>query len=75
IQLLIEDGGPNDVDNMANGVIRDPGAVGIELTDPVIPVVEEGGGRISPYLLIWLLVLGGYRLLTRTKIIINEKTL
>jgi hypothetical protein len=75
IQLLIEDGGPNDVDNMANGVIRDPGAIGIELTDPVIPVVEEGGGRISPYLLIWLLVLGGYRLLTRSKIIINENTL
>jgi hypothetical protein len=75
IQLLIEDGGPNDVDNMANGVISDPGAVGIELTDPVIPVVEEGGGRISPYLLIWLLVLGGYRLLTRSKIIINENTL
>ena len=30
VQLMIEDGGPNDADGLANGVIRDPGGVAMQ---------------------------------------------
>ena len=29
VQLSIQDGGPNDADGLLNGVIRDPGGVGV----------------------------------------------
>jgi len=59
IQLMISDGGPNDTDNSVNAVVSDPGTVAVSLSDPVDPVVEEGGGRLSPLMLILLLLLGG----------------
>jgi VCBS repeat-containing protein len=62
IQLTIQDGGPNDTDNLANGVINDPATVGVELTEPAgFDEVEDGsgGGRMSPLLLTMLLVFGG----------------
>ena len=59
VELLILDGGPNDSDNSVNGVISDPGAVGVRLTSPQQPVVEEGAGRLSLHILLFLLLLGG----------------
>ncbi|MBL4761918.1 MAG: hypothetical protein JKY93_04370 [Gammaproteobacteria bacterium] len=56
IQLTIEDGGPNDADGKANGVIKDPGGVGVILSEPVAPTVS-GGGRIHPIIIILLLLL------------------
>lgn len=53
LQLTIEDGGPNDIDATANGIIKDPGSVGLQLTDAVIPSVR-GGGQVHPWLLVWL---------------------
>jgi len=58
IQLTIQDGGPNDSDNAANGVVADPGTTGITLSDPEIDKVEDGGGRMSPLLLAVFVLLG-----------------
>ncbi len=58
LQLTIEDGGPNDIDATANGIIKDPGSVGLQLTDAVTPIVR-GGGQVHPWLLVWLLGLAG----------------
>ncbi len=57
LQLTIEDYGPNDTDNELNGVVADPGAVGVRLTEPAVEAVEDGGGRVSPWLLIWFALL------------------
>ena len=62
VQLTIQDGGPNDTDGVANGVINDPATVGVVLTEPEgFEEVEEGsgGGRVSLGLLAILSVLGG----------------
>ncbi|BAJ01929.1 Ig-like domain-containing protein [Shewanella violacea] len=37
VQLIIEDGGPNDDDMVTNGTIIDPGFVGTKLTDNLAP--------------------------------------
>jgi hypothetical protein len=59
VQLTIRDGGPNDADGEANGVIRDPG--GVAVTDvtpahetPPTPDDGSGGGVLHP---VWLLLL------------------
>jgi len=57
IQLMIEDGGPNDADGQANGIIKDPSgvAVGLEPTfdstaeddlsiPPQLPITQSNGG-------------------------------
>ncbi|MEM7562082.1 MAG: choice-of-anchor U domain-containing protein [Pseudomonadota bacterium] len=63
IQLTIQDGGPNDTDNLANGKVADPGTIGIGLTEPVLfDEVEDGGGRMSSVLLIILMLIGVLRL-------------
>src|SRR5690606_2460720 len=45
--LTIEDGGPNDTDGLANGMIRDPGGVGTlgRVSPPPPPPPSVGGGR------------------------------
>jgi hypothetical protein len=58
IQLTIQDGGPNDSDGEANGVVADPGTTGISLSDPETDEVEDGGGRMSPILLAVFVLLG-----------------
>ncbi|MBT4195065.1 MAG: DUF5011 domain-containing protein, partial [Gammaproteobacteria bacterium] len=69
VQLLIEDGGPNDADSLKNGVIADPGGVAvaaIKEADPVIPApanTSSGGGSIN--ILTLILLLGMYRLQLR----------
>jgi len=57
IELRIQDGGPNDTDNSVNGIVTDPGTIGVQLEDPEAFEVEEGGGRMSPLLLAVLLSL------------------
>jgi hypothetical protein len=43
IELLIEDGGPNDADGIANGVVKDPGVLSVEIMNqvPVISLVSS----------------------------------
>ncbi|PKG85668.1 hypothetical protein CXF85_02420 [Colwellia sp. 75C3] len=63
IELTLTDGGPNDTDGMVNGVIKDPGSVGVSIESnqpppaPDKPTTSSGGsGQISSQLL-WLLVM------------------
>jgi hypothetical protein len=47
VQLTLEDGGPNDADRQRNGVIQDPGGVGVSpqsVTDTSDSVSSSGGG-------------------------------
>jgi hypothetical protein len=52
VQLMLMDGGPNDADGLANGVIRDPGGVAVpislayEVLDAGQPVVDESGEAV-----------------------------
>jgi len=66
IQLRLEDGGPNDTDGTADGVITDPGGVAIEPIanerpppDEVTPLPAIGGGILNAsyllFILAWLL--------------------
>jgi len=65
VQLRIEDGGPNDTDGIADGVIIDPGGIAIEPIvnerpppNVVTPLPDTGGGTLNSYLLFilaWLL--------------------
>ncbi len=73
LQLLLEDGGPNDADGVADGVITDPGSVAVkpvavEETPPEAepPLVDIGGGALHTTLLL-LLMGAGWRLYGRTK--------
>jgi len=59
LQLTIEDGGPNDIDGVSNGVIKDPGSVAVQLEDPETPTVKKGGGQLNPWMLIIFMALGG----------------
>ncbi|CAM4000421.1 Alpha-agarase precursor [Vibrio aerogenes CECT 7868] len=47
VQLTIEDGGPNDNDQNANGTIIDPG--GIATRTAISEKVKTGGGGFSPF--------------------------
>ncbi len=70
VQLRIEDGGPNDADGEANGVVRDPGGVGIS-TGVVSGggSSSSGGGSMGIYTLILVLALG---LLRRRKYVVEK---
>ncbi len=60
VQLTLQDGGPNDSDGEPNGVIRDPGGVGVAALVPVdniAPADDGGGGAIHP---LWFIIaIGG----------------
>ena len=73
VQLLIEDGGPNDTDGRKNGVILDPGGVSIapEPTKPVKNVKSSSGGSINFIVLIILMSLFGANLLLRKRALIK----
>lgn len=73
VQIEIQDGGPNDDDGVANGIILDPGGVALEVltSDPIVPVVPSdsststkeyrfghGGGSMNLFMLL-LLCVGG----------------
>lgn len=71
VRLTIQDGGPNDADGEANGVIRDPGGVAVddvtpEHEPPPTPDDGSGGGSLHPAWLLlgfagWLLILSRRR--------------
>ena len=46
MQLTLQDGGPNDADGRFNGVIKDPGGVGLspQAADNVTSSVNASGG-------------------------------
>lgn len=58
VRLQLTDGGPNDADGAANGVIRDPGGVAVARNDPAGPAAPatgpNSGGVIA---LFWWLML------------------
>jgi hypothetical protein len=49
VQLTLQDGGPNDADGRFNGVIKDPGGVGLSLqaADNVTSSAFSGGGCVA----------------------------
>ena len=51
LRLIMEDGGPNDADTVANGTIDDPGGLAIisnkELTQSQDPVQSSSGGTFN----------------------------
>ena len=57
VQLLIEDGGPNDSDAKRNGSIADPGGIGVKNTTPASTPGSGGGGSVLPVPLLLLLIL------------------
>ena len=62
VRLTIEDGGPNDADGLADGVITDPGVLAIAARDTV--KVSSRGGSLSWGVVLVLglvLLLGRYR--------------
>ncbi len=69
VQLSIEDGGPNDMDGIANGVIKDPGGIAIQ-PEPVEVEAEEeeaetaasgssGGGGSTDWFILLVMLFGG----------------
>ena len=50
VQLVIQDGGPNDADGLANGVVQDPSGAGVSPAgagEPTLAVDTGGGGGCS----------------------------
>ena len=72
VQLIIEDGGPNDEDGRRNGVVVDPGGVALNkaVTQPQQNTSGSGGGSVSLTTLIYLcFVYGCYCAVRRKKAI------
>ena len=61
IELTLTDGGPNDNDGMVNGVIKDPGGVGVSSESnqppPEKPTTSSKGSGQMPAYLLWLLMI------------------
>lgn len=62
VQLVIEDGGPNDTDGSADGSISDPGGIAVNNTLPPATTTSSGGGSsggggagIPLLLLLWVI--------------------
>ncbi len=57
VQLLIEDGGPNDADGVRDYVIRDPGGVAVPPAEatPAADKTKAGTGVLNPALLLLML--------------------
>jgi len=61
IQLTIEDGGPNDADQQANSIIKDPGGVTSEVAASVSANSDNESGGAGSLNLLWLLMLLGMK--------------
>ena len=85
IQLIIEDGGPNDSDSMSNGTVVDPGGVATTLSinadgkldDPILAspdseASDSGGGALSWGFLILSLSLILNGLVSSRKLIVRS---
>ncbi|MCH2557915.1 MAG: InlB B-repeat-containing protein [Alcanivorax sp.] len=57
VRLMIQDGGPNDADGQADGVIRDPGTLAVKRADEARPEDLWGGGGAAGGLMVGLLSL------------------
>lgn len=57
IQLTLEDGGPNDADGVVNGVIKDPGGVGVAPVTTIVISSAGGTGALSCWSLALLCLL------------------
>jgi hypothetical protein len=55
VRLTLEDGGPNDLDGRADGVIRDPGTLAVE-TALEQPAQKSGGGAFGGLFLLLLAI-------------------
>lgn len=62
VQLMIEDGGPNDADNRKNGTIVDPGGVDTAPKPAPVSSSSSAGGSMSLILLFMLLGLFGTKI-------------
>jgi hypothetical protein len=67
VQLIIEDGGPNDADGSVNRAIEDPGGVAQRLSTPVSVTSSGGGGAGSGMLFLLVLIALGQRQLRATQ--------
>ena len=62
VRLTLSDGGPNDADGVADGVIRDPGGPGVPVSaaaPPSGPSDDIGGSGRLGAILLWVLLLAG----------------
>lgn len=59
VQLTISDGGPNDADGMANGIVVDPGGVGVLISANLPPVATNLSARTTPATAVRLDILSG----------------
>ncbi len=57
VRLMIQDGGPNDADGQADGMIRDPGTLAVKRADEARPEDLWGGGGAAGGLMVGLLSL------------------
>lgn len=65
VRLIIQDGGPNDTDGQADGVIRDPSTLAIRGARVDATTVGKGGSGATHF--IWLLIFGLLLLITNAK--------
>ncbi|PUA29405.1 MAG: hypothetical protein B0W54_02105 [Cellvibrio sp. 79] len=65
VRLIIQDGGPNDTDGQADGVIRDPSTLAIRGERVDATTVGKGGGGATHFM--WLFLLGSMLLITNSK--------
>ncbi|HUR41840.1 MAG TPA: tandem-95 repeat protein [Verrucomicrobiae bacterium] len=57
VRLTLQDGGPNDADGMADGVVRDPGGAAVDdAVPPVAATPVANGGAFNPLVALWLLL-------------------
>ena len=64
LRLLIEDGGINDSDGIANGVVEDPGGIAVESNETIAketPPEKSSSGNFSYFLLLSLSLILLYR--------------
>ena len=58
VRLQLADGGPNDADGAANGVVRDPSGVAVARDDPAAPTAPTNGPNSAGVIaLFWWLML------------------
>jgi len=65
LMMLIQDGGANDADGLANGTVVDPGGVATAVPAPP-PTKSGGGGGGSIFWMLWIVVLVSLRRFTFT---------
>ncbi|WP_372971475.1 InlB B-repeat-containing protein [Marinobacter sp.] len=70
VRLVIQDGGPNDLDGVADGVIRDPGTLAVNNGSDGQKLVSNGGGGGLSSMGGMLLVLAALSLFRRRRLLL-----